>query len=429
MSQKKYARERTRTLPAADPVVASAFPRSAKLAIIILAVVASVTAAWAIQDFLMPTASAVIIALALTPIVAALERLGLPTVAASAVVIMTIGAIIAGTAMAVAPGVSELIKNAPQIASTINHKARPLKEWLGNVQAATDKLDEVSNIPGDAGPAPAAAPVQSSGDAAMEMAPKVMGQAVYAFVLALFLISVREPYRKRLILMSSEREHRLRVARILNESLAQVSQYLFTMTIINAGVAVAATIAFAALGVPYAGVWGLAFGLASFIPYVGPTATIALCALTQLVATSTLEDALIPPLVLLVINFVESTFVTPWLVSRRIAVSSLGVFLTVAMFGWLSGPFAAIVAVPILILFSAVARHVPGLEPFALLLLAENETVPDASKTGLAKFFAAETALESESADPRVWWRRLLSYMFRGPRTAPAGAAEAQPAE
>ncbi len=429
MSQKKYARERSRKPPVIDASAASVFPRSAKTALIILAVVAVGTAAWAMQDFLMPTASAVVIALALTPIVAALERMGLPTVAASAVVIISIGTIIAGTAMAVAPGLSELIKNAPQIASTINRKAQPLKEWLGTVQAATDKLDEVSNIPGAGHPEPVAAPTQSSGDAVMEMAPKVMGQAIYAFVLALFLIAVREPYRKRLILLSSEREHRLRVARILNESLAQVSQYLFTMTMINAGVAVAVAIAFTALGVPYAGVWGLAFGLASFIPYVGPTATIALCALTQLVATSTLGDALIPPLVLLVINFVESTFVTPWLISRRIAVSSLGVFLTVAMFGWLSGPFAAIVAVPILILFSAVARHVPGLEPFAILLLAENETAPDASKAGLAKLFAAESALENEDAEPHVWWRRLLPHRFQRPRTAPAGTAEAQPAE
>lgn len=419
MSQKKYPRERMRTLSAKHADQESAFPRSAKIALIILAVVASGTAAWATQDFLMPTASAVVIALALTPIVAALERLGLPTVAASAVVILSIGAIIAGTVMAVAPGMSELIENAPQIANKINEKARPLKEWLGNVQAATNKLDEVSTIPGGTHAIPVA-PAPSSGDTVMELAPKVMGQAVYAFVLALFLISVREPYRKRLILISSEREHRLRVARILNESLAQVSQYLFTMTMINAGVAVAVAIAFAALGVPYAGVWGLVFGLASFIPYVGPTATIALCALTQLVATPSLQDALAPPIALLVINFIESTFVTPWLISRRIAVSSLGVFLTVAMFGWLSGPFAAIVAVPILILFSSVARHVPGLEPFAIMLLAENETAPDANKTGIAKLAAAESALESETVDRRPWWRRLLSFTARSPQPQPA---------
>jgi predicted PurR-regulated permease PerM len=408
MSQKPQARKAAPGVLPKPGEMAPAFPHSATVALVILAVIACGAAAWAMQDFLMPTATAVILALALTPIVAALERLGLPTVAASIVVIVGIGAIIAGTAFVVAPGLSELIKDAPQIARTIERKASPVKEWLGDVQAATDKLDEMSQIPGGDSAAPAAAPAQSSGGSVMELAPKVMGQTLYAFVLALFLIAVREPYRKRIILLSSDREQRLRVARIMNESLSQVSHYLFVMTMINAGVAVAAALALTMLGVPYAVAWGVAFGLASYIPYVGPTVTIALCALTQLVAVPSVGEALMAPMALIVINFVESTFVTPWLVSRRIAVSSLGVFLTVAVFGWLSGPFAAVVAVPVLILFSAVARHVPSLEPFAMLLLAENETSLDGKKSGMEKLFAAEQALDETAVERVVWWRRFF---------------------
>jgi predicted PurR-regulated permease PerM len=406
MSQKPQAHK---AAPAALPEPGEpAFPRSARISLIVLAVIACGAAAWAMQDFLMPTATGVVLALALAPIVAGLERLGLPTVAASIIVIISIGAAIAGTAVAVAPGLSELIKDAPQIARTIERKARPVKEWLGTVQAATNKLDEMSQIPGSDRDAPAAAPTQSSGGAVMELAPKVLGQTLYAFVLALFLIAVREPYRKRIILLPSDHEQRLRVARIMNESLAQVSHYLFIMTMINAGVGVAAALALSVLGVPYAVVWGVAFGLASYVPYVGPTVTIAFCALTQLVAAPSIGEALVAPMVLVFINFIESTLVTPWLVSRRIAVSSLSVFLTVALFGWLSGPFAAVVAVPVLILFAAVARHVPGLEPIALLLLSENETNRNGKKTGMEKLVAAELALSEPAAEQAVWWRRLF---------------------
>ncbi|NOT39981.1 MAG: AI-2E family transporter [Alphaproteobacteria bacterium] len=420
MSQKPQERK---AAPATPPEPGEAgFPRSARISLVILAVIACGAAAWAMQDFLMPTATGVVLALALAPIVAGLERLGLPTIAASIVVIISIGAIIAGTAVAVAPGLSELVKDAPQIARTIERKARPVKEWLGAVQAATDKLDEMSKIPGGDSATQAVVPAQSSGGAVMELAPKVMGQALYAFVLALFLIAVREPYRKRIILLPSGREQRLRVARIMNESLSQVSHYLFIMTIINAGVAVAAALALTVLGVPYAVVWGVAFGIASYVPYVGPTVTIALCALTQLVAAPSIGEALVAPVALVVINFVESTFVTPWLVSRRIAVSSLGVFLTVAVFGWLSGPFAAVVAVPVLILFSAVARHVPSLEPFAILLLAENETNLDGKKTGMEKLFAAEQALSETTVERVVWWRRFIPATRNGAVDTPAVA-------
>lgn len=410
MSPERQARQPAATpRPAVEPITTTLdFPPSAKHALIILAVLACGAAAWATQDFLMPTATAVVVALALTPIVSALEKMGLPTVAASAIVVFSIGAVLAGTTVAVAPGLSELITSAPEIAQTIERKARPLKEWLGTFQAATDKLDEVSQIRTDDGTTKLAAPVQSSGGAVMQLAPKVIAQTVYALVLALFLISVREPYRKRLILLPADHEHRLKVARIMNESLAQVSHYLFVMTMINAGVAVAATLAFAVLGVPYAAVWGLAFGVASYIPYVGPTSMITLCALTQLVTAPTIQDAVIPPILLLVINFIESSFVTPWLVSRRIAVSSLAIFLTVAIFAWLAGPFAAIVAVPLLILFAAVSRHVPGLEPVAILLMPEGETSLEARKSGMEKLFAAEAALRLEDRSRTLWWHWVL---------------------
>lgn len=395
--------------PVADQVkTASVFPPAAARALLILTIIACGAAAWATQDFLMPTATAVVVAMALTPIVRTLERLGLPTVVASAIVVASIGAVIAGTTVAIAPGLSELISTAPEIAVTIERKARPLKQWLGNFQAATDKLDQVSQLRTDDGSPKVSAPVQSSGAAVMELAPQVIGQTIYVLVLALFLISVREPYRKRLIMLPATREHRLRMARILNESLSQVSHYLFVMTMINTGVAVAVTLAFELQGVAYAAVWGLAFGIACYIPYVGPTVMIAICTLTQLVTAPTITQALIPSILLLIVNFIESNFVTPWLISRRIAVSSLAVFLTVAMFALLAGPFAAIVAVPLLILFSTVAHHVPGLEPIAILLLPEGETSLETQKSGLKKLFAAESALHAELLPPVVWWRRAF---------------------
>jgi predicted PurR-regulated permease PerM len=383
------------------------FPTAATRALIVLAVVACGSAIWATQDFLMPTATAAVVALALNPVVRVLERAGLPTFIASIVVVVTAGGVLAGTAMAIAPGLEQLISRAPEIAQTIERKARPLKLWLNSIQDATDKLDEVTNIRAGESNGAITTPTQSSGGAVMELAPQVLAQTLYVLVLALFLISVRETFRKRLILLPTDRDNRLRVARILNEALTQVSHYLFVMTTINTGVALTVTLAFTLAGVPYAAVWGFVFGVACFIPYVGPTVIIALCAITQLVASPTIGTAIIAPIILLVINFFEASVITPWLVSRRIAVSSLAVFLTVALFAWLSGPFAAIVAVPLLILFSAIARHVPGLEAIAILLLAESETGHDLKKSGMEKLFEHEKAVGQETVKVAVWWSWL----------------------
>ncbi len=390
--------------PGASP---SVFSKPAERAIIILAVIASVTAAWAVQDFLLPTATAVIIALALMPVVRGLERLNLPTAIAATIVVLVTGAVITGTAFAIAPGVADLIKSAPEISRTIERKTRPVKEWLSQIQTASDQIDDATKIQDAEGGATApATATQTSGGTVMEFAPQAITQVLYIVALVLFLIVVREPYRKRIIMLPVGRENRLKVSHILTESLSQVSTYLFISTLINVGIAVAVTISFMMLGVPYAAVWGILFGIASYIPYVGPTAVMLLCAVAQLVTAPTIQGALLPPIILVVINFIESNFVSPWLVSRQCAVSSLAIFLTVAFFGWFSGALAAFVAVPLLILFSAVARHVPGLEPFAILLLAENETCLESQKSGLEKLFAEEVALAEGDSEQLPWWRR-----------------------
>lgn len=107
-------------------------------------------------------------------------------------------------------------------------------------------------------------------------------------------------------------------------------------------------------------------------------------------------------------NTIESNLITPWLLSRRLVVSSLAVFLTVALFAWLWGPVAAIVAVPLLIVFGAVARHVPGLEPWAVLLLAENESTLEVKETVRDRFFAEDAALSGNRAENQSKWMRWV---------------------
>jgi predicted PurR-regulated permease PerM len=368
-----------------------AFPPAARRALVILTVIACGVVLWAAQDFLMPTAAAVVLALILAPIVKTLERFGLPTAAASSLVVVSAGAILIGGAFVVAPQISDLVDRSPEIARTIERKTRPVKEWLHSMQTATATLTQATSLGAET--PPAAGPAET-GNGILDVAPVVMAQTVYVLVLALFLIATRRSYRNRIILLPADRDNRLRVARILNETLTHVSSYLFVISAINVGVGLTTAVVFALIGVPHAIVWGIAFGLACFIPYLGPISAILLCGLVQLISTDTVLEALVPPLILLVINGIESNLITPWLVSRRLAVSALAVFFTVALFAWLWGPLASIVAVPVLILFGAVARHVPQLKPWAVLLMAEHQSTFE-TRDNKRRFFAAEGALHA----------------------------------
>jgi hypothetical protein len=94
-------------------------------------------------------------------------------------------------------------------------------------------------------------------------------------------------------------------------------------------------------------------------------------ALVALACLLTFEDWLrivAAPAILILIHFAESQFVTPAFVSRRCALNTVAVFVTIALLGWMWGAIGAIVAVPLLILLSTIAAHLPSLRWLEVLL-------------------------------------------------------------
>lgn len=371
--------------------------RSIRRAVTVIAILACAAVVWAAESILVPTSLGVVLALLLTPVVSALERARMPTAIASVFVVLMAAALIAATVAVLTPGVERWIDDAPRIARTVEQKMQPIRSWLASFEAASSRFEKLTNVGGQQ---QAVVARTDDGGSILETAPAVVAQTFYVVALALFIMNVRKVYRKRLILLPRDRADRLRVARIMNESFEQVSEYLFTIMCIAVGVGVVTALAFAIAGIDSPLFWGFAFGIGSLIPYIGPTSVILMCALVQFATQPTLADAAVAPFILLAINTIESNFVTPLLVSRRTAVSAIAIFLTIALFVWLWGPAASIVAVPMLILFSAVAKHVPSLRPYAILLLVENGNTADIDGSARPQFLAAD----DPSARERTWF-------------------------
>ena len=132
--------------------------------------------------------------------------------------------------------------------------------------------------------------------------------------------------------------------------------------------ACAVTLALALLGFPNAIMWGVCMGLASFVPFIGPPAVILLVGFVGLLTFDDWTRIAAVPAVLTVIHFAESQFITPTFVSRRCALNTIAVFATIAFLGWMWGAVGAIVAVPLLILISTIAAHLPSLRWLEVLL-------------------------------------------------------------
>ena len=157
--------------------------------------------------------------------------------------------------------------------------------------------------------------------------------------------------------------------------------------------------------------WGTFLGLFNFIPVIGPAMVILTAVVISFGTGNTLVEWLLPPLILLSIHAVESNIVQPWLLSRRIVVNPLAIFIMVVLLVWMWGPAAAITAVPMLIIFHTISLHVPSLRPVALLLARDTDHGDGTHGLGLrARAPEAARGAKGTPGRPGVMEARLLAF-------------------
>jgi predicted PurR-regulated permease PerM len=339
--------------------------------LIILAVCAVAAVGFVARDFLIPTAGAVVLALILTPVANTLERIRLPPTAAAVVAVVLLGLVVAGILSLVIPSIADWAAQAPFLTLTLQRKLEGLRRSLAFMQELTSKVEQAASASAARTSDTAEKVVVNNHSLLGQLAsttPAVILQIAYAGVLAFMLLAHRNGHRRQILRIPVSFETRVRLARMMRDINERVGHYLFSLAVIYSCVAVLATVALALIGVPNAMMWGVLLGVASFVPFVGPPVVIALVALVGLLTFEDWPRIVAAPAVLVLIHFAESQFVTPAFVSRRCSLNTVGVFVTIALLGWMWGAIGAIVAVPLLILLSTIAAHLPSLRWLEVLL-------------------------------------------------------------
>jgi predicted PurR-regulated permease PerM len=312
---------------------------------------------------LLPTAFAIVLALVLAPIARALALTGMGDGASAVITVFFAAAAIVFVIAIVSPAIGDWIEDAPKMARAIDRKLQPLKDQLEIVENVSNRIS---------GETAAAAATSASGSgmigSILSMGANFASQAIYVLFLTVFLLSLRTDMRRRFILCSDDMPGRVQRARAVRDVGRNVAAYLFILTCINIGVAVVTAAAFYAAGIPEPIVWGVVYGLANYVPVIGPTGTIVAAAVVGVATEATLLVGLTGAAILLVINAVESQAIQPWLMARRIEINPVALFVGLAFVVWLWGVPAAIIAAPLLITIYTFSRHTPSLQPIAAIL-------------------------------------------------------------
>jgi predicted PurR-regulated permease PerM len=338
--------------------------------LIILSVCAIAAVGYFARDFLIPTAGAIVLALMLTPVANTFERIRFPPTLAAAVSVLLLTILLAGILSLAIPSIADWAAQGPYLTYTLQRKLEGLRKSLAFMQELTSRVEEATGVGASklAEPEKVVVHNRSLLGQLASTTPVVILQLGYAGVLAFMLLAHRNGHRRQILRVALDFHTRVRLARVMRDINDRVGHYLFALAVIYSVVAILSTVALALLGLPNAMMWGAFMGLASFVPFIGPPVVIGLVALVALLTFEDWPRIAAAPAILIVIHFVESQFVTPAFVSRRCALNTVAVFVTIALAGWMWGAIGAIVAVPLLILISTIAAHLPSLRWLEILL-------------------------------------------------------------
>jgi len=365
------------------PEAAGRLSRGARqtVAVGILAVIALVAALYLARAFFVPLLIGILTSYALSPLVDWLEARRVPRALGAALILAALVGALSWVGVSLRDESAAMIEKLPEAARKLRQNlvtgraSRPTA--LQNMQEAANEIQAAATDAGaKAGSrAPPARPAESSAwlrDYALAQSAllvSIAAQTPIVLMLAYFLLASGTHFRRKLVqLVGPSLTRKKDAVRILEEVDVQVQRYLLAMLLSNALVAVGTWLAFTALGVEQAGVWGVAAGVLHFIPYLGPLLLAVVSGIAAyLQFGSPLDALLVAGASLLVAGGIGFLFLT-WLQSRFARVNAAVLFIALLFFGWLWGISGLLLGAPLVAILKVVCDRVESLKPVGELL-------------------------------------------------------------
>lgn len=306
-------------------------------------------------EFFLPTTTALVIAVALIPLLEWLERRGVPS-ALAALFCVLMFLIVANIALAaiVVPA-TEFFRLLPTRIDRIQTNLAPLLDLYSSLEKYANRtLRQIASTPIRQAPTAGVAPPSSILELAATSAPAVIIQIFFGILTAFFFLSGWTRMRKRTITSRQSFGGAMATARVIQDVVDDVSSYLGTITAINIALGLCVAGALYALGMPFPLMWGGIVALLNYVPYFGPVVAALLLAIGGLMTFSDIWVALAPPAIMYGCHLVEANVVTPLIVGHRLTINPIMILISISFWGWVWGTTGALLAVPLLIIIQTV---------------------------------------------------------------------------
>jgi predicted PurR-regulated permease PerM len=187
-------------------------------------------------------------------------------------------------------------------------------------------------------------------------------------VLVYLLLASGDLFLQKLVHVMPTWSDKKRAVEVSHEIQQNISNYLFSVSLINIGLGIVVSGGLYFMGVPNAAMWGMLVAVLNFVPYFGPVAGVILLASVGLLTFDTLWQGLLPPAWYLMFHLLEANLITPVLLGRRFTLNPVVIFVSLIFWMWLWGVPGALLSVPILVSIKVICDRVPAMSPVSELL-------------------------------------------------------------
>jgi predicted PurR-regulated permease PerM len=365
---------------ATSPHTAQAPVAKHGLALTILATVAVVFALKWAQSFIISLLLGVLFAYTLNPLVVRLERIRVPRVLGTSLVMVGVVCALVLGAYSLRGQIQTLIDQLPEAAGKLSVGLASMRNGqastMQKMQTAAHQIEKAAGVVSMSKPSATRVVIDQPGFKLGDFlwsnsvrAAVLIGQAVIVLFLTFFLLLSGDTYKRKLVRLTGPSLSKKKITvRILDDINESIQRYMFMLLVTNVLVGLLTWISLRWVGVESAGAWAVAAGLLHIIPYFGPTVTAAGIGMAAFIQFGTLSMALLAAGASLVIATVIGYFVTTWMTGRIAKMNTAAVFISLLFGAWLWGVWGMLLSIPIIVIAKVVAQHVEQLEAVAELL-------------------------------------------------------------
>lgn len=339
-------------------------------ALLVIAVFSTLVVLYITRAVLFPIVLALLLNLLLSPLVRFLKRFWLPEAIGAAVLVAALLVLTVGSGALLLTPAARWLDRAPASFREVEFKLRSVRESVERIGEATKQVDEMTEMAESGGDQPIPVEVRQPGlsNTILNTSGNLIAGVTVTTVLLYFLLASGDRFLTRFVEMMPTWKDKRAIVQMARNVQRGMSIYLLTTTAINAGLGVAIGFAMWACGLPNPALWGVMAALLNYLPFIGALVGTAVVGLVGLLEYETATQALLPPILYIVLNALEANFVTPTLVGRSVSLNPVMVFLSLVIWGWMWGVGGAIIAVPLLAVTKIYCDSFESLQPVGRLL-------------------------------------------------------------